>query len=102
MSSHRFCPAGELAEGTARSRELSDLPVAVCRLDGRLSAFHALCPHQQSDLAEGIVGRGGITCSDHLWHFDLRSGRCSMVPGAELVLYPVREEDGWIVVDLPS
>jgi len=101
-SSHRFCRVDDIAEGTTASRTLSELPVAVCRVDGRLSAFHALCPHQQANLSEGIVGRGGITCPDHLWHFDLPSGKCTMVPGAKLELYTVREEDGWIVVDLPS
>ncbi|MFT7464224.1 MAG: nitrite reductase/ring-hydroxylating ferredoxin subunit [Pseudohongiellaceae bacterium] len=99
---HRFCPAEDITEGVAQSRVMADLPVAVCRLDGKLAAFSALCPHLRTDLSEGIVGRGGITCGDHLWHFDLRDGRCAMVPGARLTIYPVREEDGWILVELPT
>ena len=100
--SHRFCRADEVPEGTAQSRMLADLPVAVCRLEGRLAAFSALCPHLRADLSGGMVGDGGITCPDHLWHFDLSTGKCAMVPGAEVTLYPVREEGQWILVDLPS
>jgi len=100
--SHRFCLSADVPEGTAKSRLLADLPVAVCRLDGRLAAFSALCPHLRTDLSGGMVGDGGITCPDHLWHFDLSTGQCAMVPGAEVTLYPVSEDGEWILVELPG
>jgi nitrite reductase/ring-hydroxylating ferredoxin subunit len=98
----RFCAAADLPPGTVRSRVVVGRPVAVARLaDGTLSAFGALCPHQQADLGHGIVEDGGITCADHLWHFALPSGRCTSIPGARLPVYPVREADGEVHVEVP-
>jgi len=99
--SFRFCAADDLPAGRVRSRQLGGRPVAVLRAeDGSLSAFGALCPHQHADLAHGLVENGGITCPDHLWHFELPSGRCTSIPGARLPVYAVREEDGAIVVEV--
>ena len=84
-----------------RSRRLGGRAVAVARLPGgTLAAFGALCPHQQADLALGILEPGALACGDHLWRFDLATGRCTNIPGARLPLYTVREEGGAILVEL--
>jgi len=97
----RFCGSAELPEGRVLSRMVGGRAVAVVRLPGRgLCAFGALCPHQQANLAEGLLELGGITCADHLWHFELPSGRCTNIPGAQLPRYAVREEAGAVIVEL--
>src|SRR5262245_30174657 len=97
----RFCASHELAEGAVLSRSVGGRAVAVARLHGgRLHAFGALCPHQQADLAHGLLELGGITCGDHLWHFELPSGRCTNIPGARLPVFAVREEQGAVIVEL--
>jgi nitrite reductase/ring-hydroxylating ferredoxin subunit len=96
-----FCAAGELPAGRVRSKQVGGRPVAVTRgEDGVLTAFGALCPHQHADLAHGILEEGGITCPDHLWHFELPSGRCTSIPGAQLPIFPVREVGGEIIVEV--
>ena len=98
----RFCAASELQAGHALSHRIAGRPIAVARLPGgALAAFGALCPHQQADLALGFVDASGITCADHLWRFDLPSGLCTSIPGARLPVYPVREEAGEILVEVP-
>ena len=98
----RFCAASELSPGCALSRRVLGRPIAVARLPGgALAAFGALCPHQQADLSLGIVDASGITCADHLWRFDLPSGLCTSIPGAQLPVYAVREEAGEIRVEVP-
>ena len=96
----RFGASADLAEGAARSAMIDDVPLGVARVDGRLVAFHPLCPHVHADLTEGILEHGGITCPEHLWHFSLTDGSCPSVPGARVRLYPVREVDGWIEVEV--
>lgn len=96
----RFCASRELPEGAVRSAVVGGRPVAVARQGGRLFAFGGLCPHQQADMAHGLLEPGAIACADHLWRFELDTGRCTSVPGAALVTYPVREEDGAIVVEV--
>jgi nitrite reductase/ring-hydroxylating ferredoxin subunit len=83
-----------------RSALVGGRAVAVARQGGRLFALGALCPHQQADLSLGILEPGSITCADHLWRFELASGRCASVPGAAVPVYAVREEDGQVLVDL--
>ena len=97
----RFCATAELPEGGLRSAVVGGRPVCVARQGGRLYAFGALCPHQQADLSHGILEPGALTCGDHLWRFDLSTGRSTNMPGAALPLYEVREEDGAIVVEVP-
>ena len=100
---NRFCASEELAAGAVLSRVVDGRSVAVARfVDGSLAAFGALCPHQQADLGAGILEDGGITCPDHLWHFELPSGRCTSIPGARLPVYAVREAGGAVHVELPG
>jgi nitrite reductase/ring-hydroxylating ferredoxin subunit len=96
----RFCASAELPEGALRSAVVGGWPVCVARQGGRLYAFGALCPHQQADLAHGILEPGALACADHLWRFDLATGRCTSVPGASVPVYAVREEDGAVLVDV--
>lgn len=96
----RFCDSAELPEGAVRSALLGGRAVAVARQGGRLFAFGALCPHQQADLAHGLLEPGSITCQDHLWRFELATGACTSIPGARLPLYAVREERGAVLVEL--
>ena len=96
----RFCASDELLEGQIKTAWLDDLPVAVARHEGALLAFGGLCPHQQADLSTGLLEEGGVTCSHHLWHFELNTGRCTMVPGARIPVYRARERDGSVWVDL--
>lgn len=96
----RLCASDELPEGAVRSAVLGGRAVAVARQGGRLFAFGALCPHQQADLAHGLLEPGAITCQDHLWRFELATGDCTSIPGARLPLYAVREERGAILVEL--
>jgi nitrite reductase/ring-hydroxylating ferredoxin subunit len=96
----RFGASRDVAEGALVARTVGGRPVAVLRREGALCAFGALCPHQQADLTDGILEDGGITCGDHLWHFELPGGRCTNIPGARLPIYPVTEADGVIFVEL--
>jgi nitrite reductase/ring-hydroxylating ferredoxin subunit len=100
LQSFRVCAAAELREGAACSALVGGRAVAVARQGGRLFAFGALCPHQQADLSLGILEPGAITCADHLWRFELATGRCTSIPGAAVPVYPVREEGGEVLVDL--
>ncbi len=99
---HDFCAAADLGEGEVLSRLIAGVAVAVARQGGRLSAFGALCPHQQADLSDGLLDPGGITCSWHLWRFDLATGECEMAPGASIPLFAAREQGGRVLVEVPA
>jgi nitrite reductase/ring-hydroxylating ferredoxin subunit len=96
----RFGASADVPEGVVVARTVGGRAVAVLRRDGALCAFGALCPHQQADLTDGLLERGGITCPDHLWHFELPGGRCTSIPGAALPTWAVSESGGTIWVEL--
>ncbi len=37
-------------------------------------AFQALCPHEAVPLEEGIHDGSALTCLEHMWQFDLKTG----------------------------
>lgn len=43
--------------------------------DSSIMAISSACPHAAADLADGYCHRGRITCPEHDWKFDLKSGR---------------------------
>jgi nitrite reductase/ring-hydroxylating ferredoxin subunit len=98
----RLCASDELAEGAVVSRWCNQVPVAAARSGGVLFAFGALCPHQQADLSTGFLEEDGITCSHHLWRFDLATGGCAMMPGVAIPTYAVTDRDGAIWVTIPE
>lgn len=75
----------------AYSAELKDKPlgvtllgesVVVARLNGKVSAMHARCPHKGTNLALGNIVDGTIECPYHGWRFD-DGGKCARIPARE-------------------
>lgn len=85
--------------GQGRVFRVGEEELAVYRQrDGRLFATRNRCPHKNGPLAEGIVGGGQVICPLHSKKFDLTTGE-----GPDklcLKVYPVREADGGIVVEM--
>jgi nitrite reductase (NADH) small subunit len=74
--------------------------IAVFRQrDGKLFATQNRCPHKQGPLSEGIIGAGKVICPLHAHKFDLCTGE-GPEPKECLRVYPVREENGEIVLSL--
>jgi nitrite reductase (NADH) small subunit len=100
----RWMRAGLLDEFTqekGRTLRLRGRRVAFFRLEDRVYALDAFCPHSGVDLGLGRVHRGRVTCPDHGWTFDLATG---CMPGMEEIAvrtYPVKIEGGEVFVVLP-
>jgi nitrite reductase (NADH) small subunit len=73
--------------------------VAVFRT-GPAEVFAAsnTCPHRSGPLSEGIVHGQSVTCPLHNWVFDLNTGQ-AQGEDARIATYPVRVEDGRILID---
>src|SRR4051794_4642444 len=72
-------------------------PIVLFRVDGEVRAYHAWCPHQFADLADGWVEDGYVVCSNHLWCFSVDDGS---MPGNDIIKLPVyesRTDDGWVL-----
>jgi 3-phenylpropionate/trans-cinnamate dioxygenase ferredoxin subunit len=98
----RVAKSADLEEGTMQMVEVDGTLILLVRQDG-LFALQGTCSHEYFELDKGFLTDGSITCALHLSRFELDDGE-ALDPPAELplVTYPVREEDGDIVLELPE
>lgn len=69
--------------------------------DGNFYASDGLCTHGNAHLADGLVKGAVIECAKHNGRFDFRDGSPQRLPVCVgLKTYPVRENNGKLLVDL--
>jgi nitrite reductase/ring-hydroxylating ferredoxin subunit len=73
--------------------------VVVARLNGRLYAFDALCPHAQGPMERSEIEGAIVTCPLHAWRFDLDNDGKELHGYRGLSTYPVKVKDGRVLVD---
>jgi nitrite reductase (NADH) small subunit len=74
--------------------------VAIFRTaEAEVFAASNTCPHKSGPLSEGIVHGQSVTCPLHNWVFDLNTGAAQGADDGQIATYPVRIEDGRILLD---
>jgi 3-phenylpropionate/trans-cinnamate dioxygenase ferredoxin component len=97
-------PLAEFPPGTVKIVREGDLAVGVFNAGGELYAIEDRCSHDDGPLAEGDFDaeRCVVVCPRHGSEFDVRTGKPRTLPAyLPVPTYPVRVEDGRIVVALP-
>jgi toluene monooxygenase system ferredoxin subunit len=65
-------------------------------------ACQATCPHQDVALAEGLYDGSVLTCHQHLWQWDIRSGSPIGLAEMPLECFKVEMDNDSIYVDTPG
>jgi toluene monooxygenase system ferredoxin subunit len=94
----------DLWEGEILDLEIgSDSVLLVHHLGGPIRAFQAICPHQETLLADGKWDEetGVLTCGAHNWQFDMRTGDGINPSRCRLYAYEVRMEGDDVFVGIP-
>ncbi len=108
MSWKRVCTADEVPENTLKRFDVDGVPVIVANYGDGFRAFPPFCPHMEEPLAEsGLMDGGRLTCSKHLWQWDLKTGDILGAAEKPLLFYEVKQEgaevlafvDGELVYD---
>lgn len=108
MTEHRWvritrCENIPAREG--RAVRVADCEIAIFNLGDRFFATDNRCPHRGGPLCDGIVTGSSVVCPLHAWKVDLESGRVER-PATErapcVATYPVRVEDGIVILGLPA
>ena len=96
-------PLDELPPGTMKLVEHEPYSVGVYNCAGELRAIEDRCSHDDGPLCLGNWDTDACTvvCPRHGASFDLESGRALTLPAYLPVrTFPVRVEDGVVVVDI--
>ena len=90
----------EIPPGEGRAYVAGGTQVAVFRLrDGSLHATQAACPHAGGPLADGLTDVNVLVCPLHQYAYRWSDG-ASTNGGSPIRTYPVRERDGYLVVEV--
>jgi len=76
--------------------------LVIARLNGRLFAFDALCPHAQGPMERSEIEGAIVTCPLHAWRFDLESEGKELHGYRHLATYQVKVMEGRVLVDVES
>jgi len=74
------------------------LSVLVVDTGDELVAVQSLCPHEAIPLELGVVEGRTLTCLEHMWRFDVRSGAPLGDATEGLRTFPLRNLDGDLYV----
>jgi 3-phenylpropionate/trans-cinnamate dioxygenase ferredoxin subunit len=97
--------AADLAPGQVKIVREGDLIVGVFNAGGEFYAIEDRCTHDDGPLAEGLFDPDTcvVECPRHGARFDVRTGKALSLPAyIPVATYPVRVEDGVVVVELPG
>ena len=93
------CRRDEVPENGMKEFSVDDaLKVLIVNAGGEYFAYQAECPHEAVPLEQGIHDGSVLTCLEHLWQFDLRSGTPLGDAERGLCGYRLKDEDGTLHV----
>lgn len=101
MAFSKFASLSELPPGSVIEILRGEDAYALCNVDGDVRALSGVCPHQGGPLGQGAMEGSLLTCPFHLWQFDSATGACDFNDAIRIPTYPVRVENGEILVDIP-
>lgn len=95
----KVCDLDDVWEGEMDVFEVDGREVLIVHgAEGEVRAYDPICPHQEHPLIEGELENCILTCSAHLWQFDVITGEGVNPTGTALVKYPmeIREDAIWV------
>src|SRR6476659_9674695 len=99
MSKRFVCPRSQVPPNGMTECEVEDgLKLLVVNAGDDYFAYQAMCPHQEVPLCEGLYDGSVLTCHQHLWQWDIRTGAALGLAEAPLESFPVRVEGDGLYV----
>ncbi len=94
MSWKRVCAASDVAALCLKAFDVDGVPILIANLGDEYRAFPPLCPHMEEPLENsGIFDPSGVlTCTKHLWQWDMRTGERRGEAEKDLLNYDVKRE----------
>ena len=100
MSYQRVCSADDIDVEDMAAFFLDGWEVLVVRdRNGDLHAMDGTCPHEDFPLVHGALDGTVLVCANHMWSFDMTTGRGINPPSCKLSKYAIKIEEGDVFVD---
>jgi nitrite reductase/ring-hydroxylating ferredoxin subunit/(2Fe-2S) ferredoxin len=97
---HRVCATADVPASGMKEFAVNGTSVLIVHTGDAYVAFQALSPHEAVPLEAGVCDGAALTCLEHLWQFDLRTGAPMGDAQEGLKSYRLKEERGEIYVGL--
>ena len=99
----KACDLDDVWEGDMDVFDIDGQDVLIVHgAEGEIRAYDPICPHQEHPLIEGDLENCILTCSAHLWQFDVISGKGVNPTGTSLIKFPIEIKDDAIWVAFPE
>ena len=96
----RVCRVDEVPANGMKEFPVGTTSVLVVHTGLELVAFQAMCPHEAVPLEQGVHDGCVLTCLEHTWQFDLKTGAPVGEAEEGIKGYRLREENGEVYVAL--
>jgi toluene monooxygenase system ferredoxin subunit len=95
MSWKRVCSVDEVTENSVRKFDVDGIPILIINFGQGFRAIPPVCPHMEEPLEEsGVVARCVLTCTKHLWAWNLLTLNMQGETERPLKVYELREDNG--------
>jgi toluene monooxygenase system ferredoxin subunit len=93
LSWKKICSTAEISENTLEKFEVDGIEIMVANYGQGYRAFPPRCPHMEEPLCEsGVIYDGMLTCTKHLWQWNMETGEMIGIAEKELLFYDVKQE----------
>ena len=93
------CRTGDVSDEGLKEVTLEDgSKVLIARSGDEFFACQATCPHQEVPLCYGLFDGSMLTCHQHLWQWDIRTGAPEGLAEAPLKCFPTQVDGDSVYV----
>jgi toluene monooxygenase system ferredoxin subunit len=95
MSWKRVCSTDVLGADSMQTFDVEGVKVLVANVGEEIRVYPPVCPHMEEPLVEsGLCADGVLTCTKHLWQWDMLTGEERGAAEKPLLMYQVKQENG--------
>lgn len=87
------------ANNEAKEFPCGDKTICVANVKGTITAMDNVCLHQGGPLGQGVIEKGKVVCPWHGWAWDPVTGQAGHNPGAKVMVYALKIENGDVLIE---
>ena len=99
MSWKPVCKAADIADDEIKLFQVDGIDIVVVNIGDRFVAIPPHCPHMEEPLVDsGLCRDGTLTCTKHLWQWNMRTGEAQGIAEKPLLLYEMKRQGDDVLV----